>query len=206
MITPVKLFSPDIGQIADFSKISSGEIFNQSIAPKFADTPMETPAPVENLYTPPASDPFIRPPAAASTQQGSVGVVAQPQTQTNYDAPISEKQKSVTGDLDLKLSNYGYNSDSSPDYNSNVLRVGHADNKLESGVSAALTKSLATKFGLKTGQMFEATTSTGEVLRRRYDDTVPSTYKGKPLPETIDLYNLNGNNYFGGKITSLRAL
>lgn len=111
------------------------------------------------------------------------------------------------GDFDkvnLKLSNYGYSSDSSPDYNSNVLKIGHANNKLESGVSAALTKSLAKRYGLKTGDEFEVITADGNVMRRRYDDTVPTKYKGKPLPETVDLYDVEGSNSFGGKVVGIR--
>jgi hypothetical protein len=104
-------------------------------------------------------------------------------------APVGDFSKSK-----IRLSNYGYSSDSSPDHNSNVLRIGHSNNKLEDGVSAALTKSLARKHGLKTGDMFEAIASNGKVYQRRYDDTVPTTYKGKALPETVDLYDLRGKN------------
>lgn len=207
MITPVKLFSPDMGQVTDFSQLSAGAIFNQSIAPQFEDMDLEEPEPqqmelLQNLYQEPKNQ-FL--PQRQPSQ--SAGVVSEPQT--DYDAPVTPVAAPAAtpeGDLDLKLSNYGYDSDSSPDYNSNVLRIGHADNPLEDGVSAALTKSLASRFGLKTGDMFEATTSTGEVLRRRYDDTVPGTFKGRALPETIDLYNLKGNNKFGGKIVNLRPL
>jgi hypothetical protein len=106
----------------------------------------------------------------------------------------------------FKLSNYGYDSDSSPDYNSNTLKIGHSNNPLKDGVSAALTKSLAERFGLKTGDYFEAETSDGKVLRRRYDDTVPTSYRGKKLPETVDLYEVNGSNKFGGQVTSIRKL
>lgn len=106
----------------------------------------------------------------------------------------------------LKLSNYGYASDSSPDYNSNVRRVGHAENPLETGVSAALTKSLAKRYGLKTGDFFEIQTADGGVMKRRYDDTVPDKYKGKPLPETVDLYDLKGSNKFGGTVIGFRKL
>ena len=106
----------------------------------------------------------------------------------------------------IKLANYGYASDTTKDYNSNVAKIGHANNKLESGVSAALTKSLAKRYGLKTGDYFEAITADGKVLRRRYDDTVPSTYKGKALPETVDLYEQSGSNKFGGTVVGLRTI
>lgn len=121
----------------------------------------------------------------------------------------TSKPSAVVGDFskeNLKLSNYGYASDSSPDYNSNVLRIGHANNKLVDGYSAALTKSLAKRYGLKSGDEFEVITADGKVLKRRYDDTVPATYRGKPLPETVDLYDRSGNNNFGGKIVGIRPL
>ena len=115
--------------------------------------------------------------------------------------PKGEFRKST-----IKLSNYGYASDSSPDYNSNVLKIGHSNNKLEDGVSAALTRSLAKRMGIPKGGWFEAVTSDGTVYRRRYDDTVPVSYKGKALPETVDLYNVKGSNSFGGKIVGIRPL
>lgn len=121
---------------------------------------------------------------------------------SGLDNPYRQKKNSEG----IKLSNYGYDSDSSPDYNSNVLRIGHADNKLVDGESAALTKSLADRYGLKSGDMFEATTEDGKKITRRYDDTVPNTYKGKPLPETVDLYNQNGSNSFGGKVIGIKPL
>ena len=114
---------------------------------------------------------------------------------------IDAQKKNSDG---IKLSNYGYDSDSSPDHNSNVLKIGHANNKLEDGVSAALTKSLAERHGLKSGDMFEATLADGTTITRRYDDTVPTTYKGNPLPETVDLYNQSGSNNFGGKVISIK--
>lgn len=120
-------------------------------------------------------------------------------------APVSVDTKGFSKTA-LKLSNYGYDSDSSPDHNSNVLRIGHANNKLKDGVSAALTKSLARRYGLKTGDYFEVLTDDGKVLRRRYDDTVPTKYKGKPLPETVDLYERRGSNSFAGKVVGLRPL
>jgi hypothetical protein len=118
--------------------------------------------------------------------------------------PFTKAQKKNSEGI--KLSNFGYDSDSSPDHNSNVLKIGHANNKLEDGVSAALTKSLATRHGLKTGDMFEARLSDGTTITRRYDDTVPTTYKGRPLPETVDLYNRKGSNSFGGRVVGIKPL
>lgn len=116
---------------------------------------------------------------------------------------LSSQKKNSEG---IKLSNYGYDSDSSPDHNSNVLKIGHANNKLEDGVSAALTKGLAESHGLRSGDMFEATLADGTTIQRRYDDTVPNTYKGKPLPETVDLYNQNGSNSFGGRVIGIKPI
>jgi hypothetical protein len=87
-----------------------------------------------------------------------------------------------------------------------VLRIGNRNNKLVDGQSAAITASFAKKHGIKAGQSFEILTSDGKVQRRTYDDTVPPTYKGKALPETIDLYERGGSNNFGGKIVGLKLL
>lgn len=106
----------------------------------------------------------------------------------------------------IKLSNYGYASDSTPDSYS-AAGIGHANNKLESGVSAAITKSLANRLGLKTGDWVEVQTADGKTLRRRYDDTVPSYDKRTgALPETVDLYEKGGSNSFGGRVTSIRKV
>jgi bifunctional DNA-binding transcriptional regulator/antitoxin component of YhaV-PrlF toxin-antitoxin module len=78
--------------------------------------------------------------------------------------------------------------------------------KLVDGRSAALTKSLARRYGLKTGDEFEVLTADGEIMVRTYDDTVPTTYKGKPLPETVDLYETRGSNSFGGTVVGIRKL
>jgi hypothetical protein len=108
------------------------------------------------------------------------------------------------GSGNIKLANYGHDSDTSPDRNSNVLRIGHSNNKLEDGVSAAVTRSLAKRLKLKKGAWFTAHTSDGKKYRRRYDDTVPPTYKGKKLRETVDLYRpKDGSNKFGGSVTRI---
>lgn len=109
-----------------------------------------------------------------------------------------------SGAMKVKLANYGYDSDLSPDRNSNVLRIGHNNNKLEDGVSAAVTRSLAKRLNLEKGAWFTAHTADGAKYRRRYDDTVPTTYKGKKLPETVDLFRpKDGSNKFGGAITNI---
>lgn len=126
----------------------------------------------------------------------------------DYTAPLPSQTQvqPQSGGLNIKLANYGYASDTSPDHNSNVLKIGHANNPLKDGLSAALTKSLASRYGLKTGDMFEVTTADGKTMTRRYDDTVPTTYKGRPLPETIDLYETKGSNTFGGRVVGLKKL
>lgn len=124
------------------------------------------------------------------------------------ESPSPTPEFSESGEpleVDIKLANYGYDDDTSPDYNSNVLRIGHANNKLEDGKSAAITKSLANRLGLKTGDWVKVDTTQGEMVVR-YDDTVPSTYKGKPLPETVDIYRRNGSNDWGGKVKSISLL
>lgn len=217
MIAPTQLFTTDMGKITDFTKVAAADVFNKAILPKlsalFGSDPAGLEAATERRevqaqaddeqfrFNAQADDQFltnIRKNTAAPQQQAGESV--------NYNAPISAPTQSPQGKGGYKLSNYGYSSDSSPDYNSNVLRIGHSNNKLEDKVSAALTKSLAKRYGLKTGDYFEAETADGQVLRRRYDDTVPTKYKGRALPETVDLYELAGNNKFGGSVVGIRPL
>lgn len=199
---------------SDFTKMSSGEIFNNTVVAVLNDLDANAKR-IDAIRGSQMDEIF------SNSEQISdlVSATAQPafdpgvvEEEVDYNAPVVPSpfvvptaQGAQNGPESLKLSNYGYASDSSPDYNSNVRRVGHAENRLEDGVSAALTKSLAKRYGLKTGDMFEITTDKG-VMKRRYDDTVPTTYKGKPLPETIDLYELKGSNKFGGKVTSIKKL
>lgn len=113
------------------------------------------------------------------------------------------KTSSIRFDSPIKLSNYGYSSDSTPDSYSSK-GIGHSNNKLIDGLSAAVSKSLASRLGLKTGDMFIAHTSKGD-MRVRYDDTVPSYDKRTgALPETIDIYRkTNGSNSWGGKVLGI---
>lgn len=120
--------------------------------------------------------------------------------------PLPDSVESVPQNADasfIKLSNYGYGSDTTPDTNS-MNGIGHSNNKLEDGVSAALSKSLATRLGVKTGDWLNIETTKGP-MRVRYDDTVPasdSRVEG-PLPETIDIFRRNGANDWGGKVTGI---
>lgn len=221
------MFSTDPGHLFDFSGKRPADIFNEAILPKvnsFADLLGEDPMGLEDArrrretqlqqdlsreaYAEQQDDAFLNQLNERRAQQGAARPPLAVDTGFDaggYDAPIT-RPPARTGGGKIKLANYGYDSDSSPDHNSNVLRIGHANNKLEDGVSAALTKSLAKRYGLKTGDYFEAVTADGKVLRRRYDDTVPTTYKGKPLPETVDLYERNGSNNFGGSVVGIRPL
>jgi hypothetical protein len=229
MIAPAQLFSTDSGNITDFANVRPADIFNNSILPRLtslasllgedagglkeATQVREQQAAKDDAqfsYNAQQDDQFLA--SLQSRPQAlpieDIGVVE------DYNAPLTaplQRSASPTTPIPrskggFKLSNYGYDSDSSPDYNSNTLKIGHSNNPLKDGVSAALTKSLAERFGLKTGDYFEAETSDGKVLRRRYDDTVPRTYKGRALPETVDLYEVNGNNKFGGTVVGIRPL
>lgn len=198
----------------DFTKMSSGEIFNNTVVSILDDLDSHA-ASLEakrvgdfellNAESQETSDLLSALPMGNSGTEEDVVDYNAPFDVGAESQPQIRPQPQVTGG-GFKLSNYGYASDSSPDYNSNVLRIGHANNKLEDGVSAALTKSLANRYGLKTGDMFEITTADGNKQVRRYDDTVPTTYKGKPLPETVDLYEIKGSNKFGGRVTQLKKL
>lgn len=223
MIAEAKLFSSDPSHMFDFAKTRPSEIFNKAILPNvnsFLDLLGDDPAGLEDAAKRRSEELGYRVEQEAlnsrtdqnfvdqlSQNQLQQQPVFQPEASEDYNAPVTRPtaQTDSPGEK-LKLSNYGYSSDSSPDYNSNVLRIGHANNKLQDGLSAALTKSLANRYGLKTGDMFEATTADGKTMRRRYDDTVPTKYKGRALPETVDLYELGGNNKFSGVVTGIRAL
>lgn len=228
------LFSNDPGKILDFSGMSSADIFNKSVVPRVNsfDSILDDGSEYEEAdrrrnaqlqkdltsetYASNADDEFLR--ETYQRPQAQPSFDSEPEIDYNspvesygpvssYGAPAPKGEvPDGFAPTKLKLSNYGYDSDSSPDRNSNVLRLGHANNKLVDGVSAALTKSLAKKHGLKTGDMFEVVTSDGKTLRRRYDDTVPTTYKGKALPETVDLFETKGSNKFGGTIVGIRPI
>lgn len=226
MITsPAQLFSTDLGKITDFTKVKPADVFNNAILPRVSSLAAllgNDPSGLEGAtqrreeqaasddaqfkYNAQQDDAFL-----ASLNRNPAPEMQQ-DVGEDYSAPLPTPTPQASAEPiprakgGFKLSNYGYSSDSSPDYNSNVLKIGHANNKLEDKVSAALTKSLAKRYGLKTGDYFEAETSDGQILRRRYDDTVPRTYKGKPLPETVDLYEVSGSNKFGGTVVGIRPL
>lgn len=230
-----QLFSTNPGKITDFSGRSAADIFNSSVVPRvsaleqiFAQSNQMLDARkaereqasaqlslAPDLLQPPQENSFDNLLGKSSTDyQPDMSGYSVPQE--DYSTPLPAPTPSAPppnlvpkGELrksTIKLSNYGYASDSSPDYNSNVAKIGHSNNKLEDGVSAALTRSLAKRMGIPKGGWFEAVGADGTVYKRRYDDTVPVSYKGKALPETVDLYNLKGSNSFGGKIVGIRPL
>lgn len=127
------------------------------------------------------------------------------QTQRDLKSGIYDGKSNSTSSVNIKLSNYGYASDSTPDSNS-AKGIGHADNQLEDGKSAAISKSLADRLDLKTGDMVELETSKG-TFQVRYDDTVPATdTRTGDLPETIDIYRKNGSNGWGGKVLKITKI
>jgi hypothetical protein len=229
MISPTQLFSTDPGKFTDFSGVPAATVFNDSILPRLSSLASllgSDPAGLDEASqrrdAQARSDDEQFAYNAQQDDQFLANLQNKPQSPSIEDmnavedynvpiAPITSAPASNTTPIPrskggFKLSNYGYDSDSSPDYNSNTLKIGHANNPLKDGVSAALTKSLAKRYGLKTGDYFEAETSDGKILKRRYDDTVPTKYKGKPLPETVDLYEVNGSNKFGGIVVGIKPL
>jgi bifunctional DNA-binding transcriptional regulator/antitoxin component of YhaV-PrlF toxin-antitoxin module len=208
------LFGTDPGHITDFAKKSAAEIYNQSVVPRVnAFDTMDFLEEGRQRRTAQLESDLAQEAFSRNADDEFLRGVMDNRAPTGGDEPDFRNLSIDPADLDMdsesgpiKLSNYGYDDDSSPDYNSNVLRIGNRDNKLVDGVSAALTASLAKRLGIKPGQEFEAVTDKGEVYRRRYDDTVPTTYKGKPLPETVDLYNRKGSNSFGGVVVKIRPL
>jgi len=231
--TPQQLFTPDPGTITDFTGKRPADIYNESVMPtvnSFLDLLGDDPGGLDEarkrrqqqaavdaslLDEAPQEQNFVDQMLARKRGEEPVlpvdnDLYVTPTVDYNSaesNAPGSAPTKTeFKGGMKIKLANYGYDSDTSPDYNSNVLRIGHANNKLKDGVSAALTKSLAKRLGLKTGDYFEAVTAEGKVLKRRYDDTVPSVYRGKKLPETVDLYERSGKNNFGGTVVDIRPI
>ena len=212
------LFGTDPGFVTDFSGKSAADIYNESVVPRVnafdamgfleegrrrRNAQLEQDL-AQEAFARNSDDEFLR----SLTERNFRPVGGQ---EPNFDS-LSMTMDDLgsnsgnSGEGAVRLSNYGYDTDTSPDYNSNVRRIGNRNNKLVDGVSAALTASLAKRLGIRPGQEFEAVAKDGTVYRRRYDDTVPTTYKGKPLPETVDLYQRKGSNSFGGTIVEIRPI
>ena len=154
--------------------------------------------PPPDLFIPSmAPMPSFSDPLEGVSADGAPGVLPMPP----QDGP---KTSAIQFKNPIKLSNYGYATDSTPDSWS-AKGIGHANNKLIDGTSAAITKTLANDLGLKTGDWFIAKTTKGD-FRLRYDDTVPATDKRTgPLPPTIDIYRkTKGSNSWGGKVLGLQ--
>lgn len=145
------------------------------------------------------------PKASASEIDDKILEIGGEQTQRDLKSGIYDGKSNSTSSVNIKLSNYGYASDSTSDSNS-ARGIGHADNQLEDGKSAAISKSLADRLDLKTGDMVQLETSKG-TFQVRYDDTVPTTdTRTGDLPETIDIYRKNGSNGWGGKVLKITKI
>jgi hypothetical protein len=161
-----------------------------------------------------ATNPLEFTPSLAPTYDDIDGLLQDPGSTPDGSLPTFDNQKGVMDESTsairfpnpIKLSNYGYRSDSTPDTNS-ANGIGHRDNKLIDGRSAAITKSLADQIGLKHGDWFQVNTSRGK-FKLQYADTVPAYDKRTgPLPPTIDIYRrTGGSNNWGGKIYSVEKL
>lgn len=124
---------------------------------------------------------------------------------SGLEAPAPASENTTLEGLNIKLSNYGYASDTTPDSYS-ARGIGHANNSLVSGRSVAITKRLADKMGIQRGAVLEIDTDKGKKLVT-YDDTVPSYDKRTgALPDTIDIYRKNGSNSWGGKVQGVRIV
>lgn len=212
------LFGTDPGFVTDFSGKSAAEIYNEAVVPRVnafdamgfleegrrrRETQLEQDL-AQEAFSRNSDDEFLR--DLTDRRSPSVGGSEPDFDSLSMTMDDLEPESGGSGGGAIKLSNYGYDTDTSPDYNSNVRRIGNRNNRLVDGVSAALTASLAKRMGILPGQEFEAVAKDGTVYRRRYDDTVPTTYKGKPLPETVDLYQRKGSNSFGGTIVEIRPI
>jgi hypothetical protein len=121
-------------------------------------------------------------------------------------APPGRETSMVVPKDGFKLSNYGYSSDTTPDSNS-ANGIGHRDNKLIAGQSAAISKSLADRLKLSHGDKLKIETTKGP-FTVFYHDTVPSTdSRTGDLPETIDIYRpQDGANGWGGRVTKVSKI
>lgn len=121
-------------------------------------------------------------------------------------APPGRETSMVIPKEGLKLSNYGYPSDTTPDSNS-ANGIGHSNNKLIAGESAAISKSLADRLKLKHGDKVKIETTKGD-FTVFYHDTVPATdSRTGDLPETIDIYRpKDGSNGWGGRVTKVSKI
>ena len=113
----------------------------------------------------------------------------------------------------IKLTNYGYLTDTSSDCNSipdstkcsdtqNKPKVptGNHGNALQDGISAAVTKSLEDTCGLKYGDKFIAVTSQGTFNLVDADRAPENDYR-------IDVFRRsNGSNNWGGTVTSIQIV
>lgn len=116
--------------------------------------------------------------------------------------PVDELQKWDTfsgGSGPIRVTNYGYSGDHTPDTNSNKLRKGSRNNRLVPGVSAALDPELARQIGARPGDIIAIEHDNGTQYVT-YDD-VAELQSGTG---TIDIYRPNsGSNNWAGKARSV---
>lgn len=99
----------------------------------------------------------------------------------------------------IKMTNYGYANDTTPDTNSNVLKKGNRNNRLVPGVSVALTQDYANYIGAQLGDAIEFTDANGQTRVGVYDDTSGT--------HPIDWYRPSaGSNKWSGHAVSARVV
>ena len=145
----------------------------------------------------------LNPKATPEQIDGKILEIGGEETHRKLSSGIYERKTAKAVPVDVKLSNYGYKSDTTPDSNS-AAGIGHSNNKLTAWKSAAISKSLANRLGLQHGDEIQIETTQGS-FRVFYHDTVPSEdSRTGPLTETIDIYRpQDGSNDWSGRVTSI---
>lgn len=185
----------------DLDPVEAGKAYDRFKSEALAEqSPVDVTTPT--LAPPPMFEDPAAPAPMPDTEPEGVGADGSPGVLPPPEGP----RTSFRFRQPLKLSNYGYKSDTTPDHFSKH-GIGHNNNQLVDGVSAAVTKSLADSLGLKSGDWFIAKTTKGD-LRVRYDGTVPdSDPRTGPLPPTIDIYRkTKGSNSWSGKVLGIEKI
>ncbi|HRZ39514.1 MAG TPA: M23 family metallopeptidase, partial [Candidatus Omnitrophota bacterium] len=99
---------------------------------------------------------------------------------------------------DVQATKYGYQSDEHIDSNS-LNGIGHSNNRLVKDVSVALMAETANALGVSSGDLIVIRLKNGQTLLGRYDDTIPSLYKG----HRVDFYTPSGELSFDGQKVEL---
>ena len=102
----------------------------------------------------------------------------------------------------IEITNYGYPGDFSSDRNSNYFATGLGGSRpLIPGISAALSRSLASKLGVRPGAVIEFLDANGRSYLVTYDDQSP---RGN---QNIDVYRPTfGSNNFCARVRAARVL